>query len=92
MNCCYSIKLIPIRFSQEGIKSGCALFVFIPSSHGRVSVKHNDQKGDFLLSTTSIFQTAGEVVYTVFVGHVSCILIHLSHITGVDHVKIVLSY
>lgn len=59
-------------------------------SHGRVSAKHSDQKGDFLLSTTSLFQTAGEVVYTGFVGHVSCILIHLSHITGLDHVKTVL--
>ena len=31
VNCCYSIKLIPIRFSQEGIKYGVALFAFIPS-------------------------------------------------------------
>ena len=31
VNCCYSIKLIHSRFSQEGIKFGCALFAFIPS-------------------------------------------------------------
>ena len=31
VNCYCSIKLFPIRFSQEGIKSGCALFMFIPS-------------------------------------------------------------
>ena len=31
VNCYCSIKLFPIKFSQEGIKSGCALFLFIPS-------------------------------------------------------------
>ena len=31
VNCYYSIKLFPIKFSQKGIKSGCALFLFIPS-------------------------------------------------------------
>ena len=31
MNCYCSIKLFPIKFSEEGIKYGYALFLFIPS-------------------------------------------------------------
>ena len=31
VNCYCSIKLFPIRFLQAGIKSDCALFMFIPS-------------------------------------------------------------
>ena len=31
VNCYCSIKLFLIKFSQEGIKSDCALFLFIPS-------------------------------------------------------------
>ena len=36
VNSCCSIWLIPIRFSQEEIKSGCALFMFILSLLSRL--------------------------------------------------------
>ena len=37
VNSCCSIWLGPIRFSQEGIKLGCAFFVFIPSEFSYMS-------------------------------------------------------
>ena len=46
MNCCYSIKLIPIRFLQEGIKSGCALFAFIPSGKREKEEREREKGGD----------------------------------------------
>ena len=39
VNCYCSIKLFPIKFSQEGIKSGCALFLFIPSEENPGTLK-----------------------------------------------------
>ena len=44
VNCCYSIKLISIRFSQKGIKSGCALFAVIPSERSKGGYPKNKKK------------------------------------------------
>ena len=67
VNCCYSIKLIPIRFSQEGIKSGCALFAFIPSSSSLdLSFEDDsvaDEKIPFLAYLASVLKGSSIFLY-----------------------------